>query len=129
RRRAFYLCFRPRHRSDRGLKLDASSVLPTSADRSGVLSLLKRVAKATLQQEQHSSEFAKRLARSVAAYGTTFGLFLGGSSFSSSDGTPLPLLSDVVMAKLSGRERNRRTPKNPQTKVAAVATTLYTSFV
>ncbi|KAG0415982.1 hypothetical protein HPB47_006858 [Ixodes persulcatus] len=27
------------------------------------------------------------------------------------------------MAKLSGRERNRRTPKNPQTKVAAVATT------
>ncbi|CAN7978950.1 unnamed protein product, partial [Ixodes persulcatus] len=56
-------------------------------------------------------------------YGTTFGLFLGGSSFSSSDGTPLPLLSDVVMAKLSGRERNRRTPKNPQTKVAAVATT------
>ncbi|EEC17149.1 hypothetical protein IscW_ISCW012016 [Ixodes scapularis] len=46
------------------------------------------------------------------AYGTTFGLFLGGSSYSSSDGTPLPLplLSDVVMAKV-------------QTEVAAVATT------
>ncbi|CAN7945269.1 unnamed protein product, partial [Ixodes pacificus] len=47
------------------------------------------------------------------AYGTTFGLFLGGSSFFSSDGTPLPLplLSDVVIAA------------KVQTEVAAVATT------
>ncbi|CAN8023343.1 unnamed protein product, partial [Ixodes persulcatus] len=52
------------------------------------------------------------------AYGTTFGLFLGGSSFSSSDGTPLPLLSDVVMARLSDGEeidelRKNHRPKSP----------------
>ncbi|CAN8025399.1 unnamed protein product, partial [Ixodes persulcatus] len=57
------------------------------------------------------------------AYGTTFGLFLGGSSFSSSDGTPLPLLSDVVMARLSDGKEIDELRKKPQTKVAAVATT------